>query len=177
MNNVRLIAALSVLTIIAGCGPSDQEQLTQKMADIRSGLRPSVPKLEEPKRFEPFVYKAGASLDPFDPRKVAQAQARLASRSTSGLRPDLDRVREPLEAFPLDTMAMVGTLNRSGQRVGLVQIDKVVYQVRVGNYLGQNFGKVTGISETEITMKEIVQDAVGDWTERSTTLQLQEAKK
>jgi type IV pilus assembly protein PilP len=177
MKALRFAVLTGAVIVAAGCGPSDQEQLSQKMAEIRSSLRPSVPKLEEPKRFEPFVYKASGALDPFDPRKVAQAQARLAARSTSGLRPDLDRVREPLEAFPLDTMAMVGTLNRNGQRVGLVQIDKVVYQVRVGNYLGQNFGKVTGISETEITMKEIVQDAVGDWTERSTTLQLQEAKK
>ncbi|MGV3743108.1 MAG: pilus assembly protein PilP, partial [Burkholderiaceae bacterium] len=92
-------------------------------------------------------------------------------------RPDLDRRREALENFPLDTVKMVGTLNRRGLSFALLEVDKVVYQAKVGNYVGQNFGMITDINETEIELKEIVQDAAGDWVERKAKLELQEATK
>ena len=88
--------------------------------------------------------------------------------------PELDRRKEPLEAFPLDAMTMVGSLNRSGQLVALVKVDSLLHQVRVGNHLGQNYGRVNKISENEVVLREIVQDAAGEWIERNTTLQLQE---
>ena len=98
--------------------------------------------------------------------------------STSGLiAPELTRRKEALEAFPLDSMAMVGSLNRNGQPVALVSVDKLLYQVRVGNYLGLNYGRITRISETELALREIVQDAAGEWIERVATLQLQERTK
>ena len=91
--------------------------------------------------------------------------------------PELARRKEALEAFPLDSMAMVGSLNRKGQRVALVTVDKLLYQVRVGNHLGLNYGRVTHIDETELGLREIVQDAAGEWIERTATLQLQERSK
>jgi len=91
--------------------------------------------------------------------------------------PELARRKEPLEAFPLDSMALVGSLVRAGQPVALVKVDSLLYQVRPGNYLGQNYGRVTKINETEVTLREIVQDAVGEWIERTATLQLQEKSK
>jgi type IV pilus assembly protein PilP len=91
--------------------------------------------------------------------------------------PELVRRKEALESFPLDAMAFVGSLVRTGQPVALVKVDTLLYQVRPGNYLGQNYGKVTKITETEVTMREIVQDAVGEWIERTATLQLQERSK
>jgi len=91
--------------------------------------------------------------------------------------PELARRKEPLEAFPLDSMALVGSLVQAGKPVALVKVDSLLYQVRPGNYLGQNYGRVTKINETEVTLREIVQDAVGEWIERTATLQLQEKSK
>ena len=91
--------------------------------------------------------------------------------------PELARRKEPLEAFPLDAMSLVGSIIKAGQPVALVKVDSLLYQVKLGNYLGLNFGKVTKISETEVGLREIVQDAVGEWIERAATLQLQERSK
>ena len=89
----------------------------------------------------------------------------------------LNRRKEPLEAFPLDSMALVGNLSPKGKSVALVKVDNLLYQVKVGSYLGQNYGKVTKVSETEVTLREIVQDAAGEWIERQANLQLQERSK
>ena len=77
----------------------------------------------------------------------------------------------------MDSMALVGSILRAGQPVALVRVDSLLYQVKLGNYLGQNYGRVTKITETEIVLREIVQDAVGEWIERTSTLQLQERTK
>ena len=91
--------------------------------------------------------------------------------------PELARRKEPLEAFPLDSMALVGSIVKAGQPIALVKVDSLLYQVKVGNYLGPNYGRVTQINETVVTLREIVQDAVGEWIERDATLELQERSK
>jgi type IV pilus assembly protein PilP len=97
-------------------------------------------------------------------------------KSGGTLAPDLNRRKEPLEAFPLESLQMVGTMQRGKSTFALVRTtDKDIYQVRIGNYLGQNFGVIIDISDNEIRLKELVQDGSGDWTERSSTLQLAEA--
>ena len=101
-----------------------------------------------------------------------QAQTRA---STSAIKPDLDRRREALEGFPLDQLKMVGTLRQHGNNVALIDASGQTFMVKAGNYMGQNFGLVTKISETEVDLKEIVQDAAGEWVERPTKLELQEA--
>jgi type IV pilus assembly protein PilP len=100
----------------------------------------------------------------------------IASNATL-IAPEMARRKEPLEAFPLDSMAMVGSLNKEGAPTALLKVDNLLYQVRVGNYLGQNYGKIIKISETAIQLREIVQDATGDWIERIASLDLQEGKK
>ena len=97
-----------------------------------------------------------------------------ATQPNSLLAAEMNRHREPLEAYPLDSMSMVGSLTRDNNRFALLRVDNLLYQVKVGDYLGQNFGRVTQITETGITLREIVQDAAGEWIERSSTLQLQE---
>ena len=161
---------------LAACAGSHDE-LRQWMSDVRKEMRPVTPKVNEPKTFEPFIYRDQNDIDPFDPNKVANALKSLSSKSTNGLAPDLSRRRESLEAYPLDTITMVGTLQRPNLRYALLRADGVVYQTKVGNYVGQNFGLVTRINESEVTLREVVQDAAGDWVERTTTLQLQENKK
>ena len=95
----------------------------------------------------------------------------------SKLSPDLVRRKEPLESYPLESLVMVGTLEKDKTVYALVRTpDKDVYQVRAGNYLGQNFGVVIGIGDADLKLKELVQDGSGDWTERSSTLQLQQTE-
>ena len=91
--------------------------------------------------------------------------------------PELARRKQALEAFPLDAMTLVGSLVQAGKPVALVRVNNLLYQVRTGDYLGQNFGRVTNINETEVALREIVQDAVGEWIERTAALQLQERSK
>ncbi len=172
---ICLATAIATLTL-AGCSDSNDE-LRQWMADTRKEMRPVTATLTEPKTFEPFLYHDEGDIDPFDPGKVANALKTLSTKSTSGLAPDLNRRREPLEAFPLDTITMVGTLQRPNLRYALLRADNVVYQAKVGNYLGQNFGIITRIDENEVDLKEVVQDASGEWVERAATLQLQENKR
>lgn len=171
-----LLLAGAACLLLSGCGGSNDE-LRQWMSDVRKEMRPVTPKVNEPKVFEPFIYHDQNDVDPFDPSKISNALKALAAKSNSGLAPDLSRRREPLEAFPLDTITMVGTLERPNLKYALLRADGVIYQVKVGNYVGQNFGLVTRIDENQVTLREVVQDAAGEWVERTTTLQLQENKK
>lgn len=164
---------------LSGCMGSEQEDLRQWMAEQRAQVRPTVPPITEPKKFTPQAYTEASAFEPFNMQKLTQALRRDSNQpSTSGLiAPELARRKEALEAFPLDSMAMVGSMNRKGEPVALVTVDKLLYQVRVGNYLGLNYGRITRISETELGLREIVQDAAGEWIERVATLQLQERSK
>ena len=130
-----------------------------------------------PKEFTPFGYESGSLIDPFDPQKVATAVVRQQQvRATaSTIRPDLDRRRETLEAYPLDQIKMVGMMRQNNVNIALLQSGGGTHMVRVGNYVGQNFGLVTRISESDVQVKEIVQDAAGEWVERPAKLELQEA--
>jgi type IV pilus assembly protein PilP len=97
-----------------------------------------------------------------------------ARQPNSLLASEMNRRKEPLEAFPMDSMSMVGSVTKNGQQYALLRVDNLLYQVKVGDYLGQNYGKITRISETEVSLREVVQDAAGEWIERTSTLQLQE---
>ena len=172
----RLVALLAAVVALVGCGGGAQDEVRQWMSEQRNTVKPKVEPISEPKRFVPQAYPSAEALSPFSSEKLARLlRAEAGKAGTSALlAPELNRRKEPLEALPLDTMHMVGLLDKSGQKVALVRADNLLYQVRVGNYLGQNYGRVTRINETEITLREIVQDASGEWIERPATLQLQE---
>lgn len=171
--------ALLAATLLAGCDSHEQE-IEQWMAQRRAETRPKVEPIPEPKKYTPQAYTEMAAVDPFSIQKLAQALRRDAGQSAASsalVAPELNRRKEPLESFPLDAMSMVGSLIRQGRPVALLKVDNLLYQVRPGNYLGQNFGKVTKVTETEVVLREIVQDAAGEWVERTATLQLQERAK
>jgi len=175
----RLVIACLVGTVLAGCS-TNEDDLQQWMVDQRAQIRPSVTPISEPKQFVPQAYTQAGATDPFSNQKLAQAlrsEAVQASSNAALITPELARRKEPLEAVPLDSMRMVGSLLREGSPVALVRVDNLLYQVRAGNYLGQNYGRITKITETEVTLREIVQDAVGEWIERTASLQLQERAK
>lgn len=165
---------------LAGCGVSDEDELQQWMVEQRSQTRPRVVPIAEPKQFTPENYAQEKAIDPFSKEKLASALKRDASQASVNnalIAPELARRKEALESFPLDSMMMVGSLLKEGRPVALVMVDKLLYQVRPGSYLGQNYGRVTKITETEVTLREVVQDAAGEWVARPATLQLQERSK
>lgn len=166
--------------LLSGCGASKEDDVRQWMAEERNRTQPKVALIPAPKQFKPEPYGNATALEPFSNQKLTQALKRDSSQVAANvalIAPELARRKEPLEAFPLDTMALVGSILKSGQHVALLKVDNLLYQVKVGGYLGQNYGKVTKITETEVTLREIVQDAVGEWIERVATIQLQEGTK
>ncbi len=172
--------ALAILPL-AGCVSSSEDELRGWMLEQRNQMRPRVAPISEPKPFKPEDYVDTTAVDPFIKDKLVAALKRdvvqPAAITSALIAPELARRKEALEAFPLDTMTMVGSLIQQGQPAALVRVDNLLYQVRLGSYLGMNYGKVVKITETEVTMREIVQDAVGEWIERPATLQLQERLK
>lgn len=168
----RLLTLAAVLAL-AGCS-NDQSELRAWMQQVRADTKPIQERIEEPKKFAPFRYDDVAEVDPFSPEKLATVLDGPQRQGAGGLKPDLNRRREALEAFPLDAIRMVGHLANGRQNHALLQVDKTVYQAHVGNYAGQNFGVITRISENEVLLKELVQDAAGDWVQRESTLRLQE---
>ena len=115
-------------------------------------------------------------LDPFVPGRIVVSQA-AGTGGGGGVQPDLNRPKEPLEAFPLEALQMVGTLSQNKDMYALVRAGSNLFRVKKGNYMGPNFGVITGIDEGQINLKEVVQDSGGDWVERSTTVQMQEGRK
>lgn len=161
---------------IAACTGEDEQSLTAWMQQERESIRPNVKPIPEPTKFEPFQYLTESLLEPFSKEKLASIlkSGQATTRQSALIEAELNRRQEPLEAFPLDTMAMVGTLQRKEGLIALVRVGSLLYQVRNGQYLGQNYGRVTGISENEVKLREIAQDAAGEWIERPAALQLQE---
>ncbi len=177
---MRAVLSVVFAASLVGCGASGEDELRQWMTEQRNQVRPKITPLSEPKQFIPQGYTQEAAVDPFSLQKLTQALKRDSTQTTANaglVAPELARRKEPLESYPLDAMAMVGSLRREGAPVALIRIDNLLHQVRVGNYLGLNFGKVTKIDETEVSLREIVQDPSGDWIERTASLLLQERAK
>jgi len=173
MRFFRPAMAIGALVVLAGCG-AEQEELTQWMEQQRREVKPSVTPLTPPKKFTPQAYVALGGVEPFSAQKLTVALKQEARQPNSLLAAEINRRKEPLEAYPLDSMRMVGSVMRSGRPYALLRVDNLLYQVKQGDYIGQNYGKITKISETDVALREIVQDAAGEWIERASALQLQE---
>lgn len=159
--------------MLSACS-GEQEELTVWMEQQKREVKPNVQPLVPPRKFDPAPYAGAQSVDPFSNQKLAVALKQEARQPNSLLAAETNRRKEPLEAFPMDSMSMVGSVMKNSQQYALLRVDNLLYQVKVGDYLGQNYGKITRISETEVTLREVVQDAAGEWIERTSTLQLQE---
>jgi len=153
--------------VLAGCS-SELDELKTFVKNSEKDLPRKIESLPAVKPFEPFTYEGFDLPDPFKPRKLTPPKDQGAGGG------DLNRRKEPLEAFPLEQLKMVGTLSQANETYALVRADKTLYRVKRGNYMGQNFGLITDVNEGEIKLKEIVQDSAGDWAERQSVLPLLE---
>lgn len=167
------LLVLALPFLLAACS-GEQEELQQWMAQQDKEVKPSVEPIEPPKKFVPEAYTAVNGSEPFSNTKLTVGNRMDSRTSSSLLASESRRRKEPLEAFPLDSLSMVGSVVKAGRPHALIKADSLLYYVKVGEYVGQNYGKVTRIGETEVTLREIVQDAAGEWIERISTLQLQE---
>lgn len=157
---------------LSGCSrdinstPGDAPNLVEWVAQVKARPAPPLEPVPVIKPFESFQFDGTSIRDPFDVNAVEQA--------ASGARPNSNRRRQPLEAFPLDSLKMVGTL---GKGRGLVSVvmgpDKVAYKVSLGNYMGQSDGRVVAVHEDRIELIELVADGVGGWLERPVTIVLE----
>ena len=172
--SARIVMGMALASaLLAGCGDSDVREVRDWMEQVKHDTHPTVKPLPEPKDFLPYAYGAKDTVDPFDPNKLLGELARAAATSDNPNQPDLQRPRELLETFPLDAMQMVGTMEKGGTRYALLQVDRSLYHVKTGQRIGQNFGVVTHVGEDAVDIREVVQDAAGEWTGRMTKLELQ----
>jgi type IV pilus assembly protein PilP len=169
--------ALAAAASLAACSADEHGDLKQELNNLTKDVRGRVEPLPQVRPYEPVPYTAEAQIDPFRPERIDVAQAGQAAVSSSKLAPDPNRPKEPLEAFPLESITMLGTITQAKETFALVKAGTNLYRVRKGNYLGQNFGVITAIDDSQIALKELVQDAGGEWVERSSALQLVEARR
>jgi type IV pilus assembly protein PilP len=163
---------------LAGCGGDEHGDLKQELAQATKDFRGQVPPLPQVKPYEPVPYTSENQIDPFrgDRIEVAQVGVR-SSDAKSKIAEHEKRVKEPLEAFPLESIQMLGTITQDKETFALVKAGPNLYRVKKGNYMGQNFGVITSIDEGGIKLKELVQDGTGEWVERASALQLVEVQK
>ena len=167
--------ALVLPLLLSACG-GEQDELQAWMDQERQQVKPNVQPLSAPQKFNPESYAGLDGVEPFSTQKLTGALKQEARQPNSAVAAELNRRKEPLEAYPLDSMSMVGSMNRLGQPYALLRVEGLLYQVKVGEYLGQNYGRILKVSETELVLREVVQDAAGEWIERNTSLQLVEQR-
>ena len=173
----NLVIALAITLALGACGGEQYGDLKQELALLTKDLRGRVDPLPQVKPYEPVPYKAFDEIDPFKPSRIDVVVSGAQMVGAGGIKPDVNRPKEPLEAFPLETLRMVGTLSQDKDTFGLVRAGPNLFRVKKGNYMGLNFGVITSIDENEIKLKELVQDGGGDWVERVSSLQLVEAQR
>ncbi|OFZ69227.1 MAG: pilus assembly protein PilP [Betaproteobacteria bacterium RBG_16_56_24] len=169
---MKLIYLASLLLLLAGCGGEEFQDLRDFVKNSGADMRGKIEPPPEVKPYENFAYNNDGGLpDPFKPRK----EETRPGGSLGINQPDLDRPKEALEDFPLESLKLVGYLYRN--KIGYAVIratDGKLHRVKAGNYIGPNFGLIKEVTETEVIIKEMLQDSAGEWTERISSLQLLE---
>lgn len=163
----RTLGVVGLTAMLAACavGMSDLEDfVAQEKAKKSTRIEP-IPQI---KQYEAFAYVGGTRRDPF---VASEPERREAAGGNSGLRPDLHRNREPLEEFPIDSLRMQGIIEANGQTYALIKApDGVIHRVSRGDHMGQNYGTITKISDSEITLTEIIPDGFGGWMQHPASI-------
>lgn len=167
---VRALFILAIPFVLAACGSDKFEDLQDYIKQVQARPGAGIPPLPDVKPHERFVYDDQHLRDPFKPAAKAVA---ANTNSNSKLRPNISRNREALEQFALDTLKMVGSLNRGPDKWAIVKTTEgTIYKVKVGNHIGKNFGEITRITDKQVEITEIVSDGLGGWLERKATLKI-----
>lgn len=158
--------------LLTGCSSDGLDDLRDFVKNAHADRKPSIESLPEIKPYEAFAYAASDLTNPFS---SANLRPQSLQAKLSGPRPDMNRRKEPLEDFPLDALKMVGTLSKGKQSWGIIQTTEgAVYRVQNGNHLGQNFGRITRVTDEKIDLIELIQGALGEWVEREASIAIQD---
>lgn len=170
MRNNKKYLVLVASMVLAGCGGANVDDLREFTENAHKGKKPRVEPLPLFQPQKGFVYTAADLTDPFSPSNLRPVKAPLGA-SHDNKSPDPNRRKEPLESYPLDSLAMVGTLGRANQTWVILQApDGSVHHAHMGNYIGENYGRIVELSDSRIKIMELVLDQNGRWEERETGL-------
>lgn len=170
-----LVAAVSA-TVLCACD-GDRTELEHELAELTRDTGGRIDPLPQMSAYTPPRYESRELVDPFSRQRLAEGnrvQSAAAAVGAALFAAQSNRPRQPLEAWPIEALRMVGTVELRGQANALIRADQSLFRVRVGDYLGQNMGQVTAIAADELSVKELVQDGNGGWVERMATMSLQE---
>jgi type IV pilus assembly protein PilP len=166
-------ALITLCLVLSGCSSDKFEDLRNYVQQVRSMQKSHIEPLPEFKPFETFTYNDSAKKDPFEPWDTAASA--LARAGANGVKPNFNRRKESLEAFPLDSLHMVGTLDFNHQKWAAIKApDGIVYRVKSGNYMGRNNGEVTKIEDGKVVLREIVPNGLGGWEQRQALLTIKD---
>ena len=173
--HLHRLCALSLAIAISGCTGGNTSDLEAYVARVKSQQKSDIEPLPEFEPYESFTYAANDLRDPFTPPDFSQRKPVEGGPTGTGIQPDFDRPTEPLEEYPLDSLRMVGTLEQQDNTWALIlDTDDTIHRVQPGNYLGQNHGKITRITEFEVELTEIIPDGRGGWVERPAAIAISE---
>jgi type IV pilus assembly protein PilP len=174
VNRLILVALCGAL---GACSSGDHEDLKHWMAENSKDLRGNLPKLPEVKPYQPVPYDVEGIVDPFKSSKLEpDSKNRQGAGQGGAFQPDFearDLRNSLLEKYPVESLKMIGYLNINRRPIAVIQVEDKVKQIKVGEYLGLDFGMVTNITDKEVVMRELIQDSAGDWSERTSSLYLQ----
>lgn len=174
MNRLLCITAGALLLSGLGACTPDNDELIHWMEQQHQEIKPNIAPIYPPKKFDPQPYLGVTGVEPFGTQKLIPAGSGSSSKGSALLAAVKAHATQELESYPLDGMTMVGSLHQGGKSHALLMVEGRLHDVKVGDWIGQNYGQITGISDTQITLRETVQDPTGEWIERTSTLQLQE---
>lgn len=176
MPNFKYWLCLPFALLLSGCAP-EMDDLETYIGEVKQRPARKLDPIPEIAPYVPVPYVAAELRDPFVPNEIFNPEeSQPVAGNKGGPRPVAGREKEPLEAFPLDSLRMVGTLQIAGTPYALVRSSEpFIYRVRVGDYLGQNHGQVLNVSATGMVLKELFADGAGRWVERETQMALSNA--
>lgn len=166
----RLLGVMVALLTLSACSSHNYSDLDKYIQDVKRKTKGRIEPLPEVKTYESYTYQAQNLRSPFVPYTESPPEKKTAQ---PGITPNLHRKREALEAFPLDSLKFVGTIQKKNVLWGLISApDKAIYRVQVGNHMGKNYGEIVSLSETKIVLKEIIPNGSGGWVERKASIAL-----
>ena len=174
MNRLICITAGALMLSALGACTADNDELIQWMEQQHKEIKPSIAPIYPPKKFDPQAYLGATGVEPFGAQKLVPVGGPASGQSSALLASAKAHATQELESYPLDSMSMVGSLQQNGKAHGLIMVDSRLHDVKVGDWIGQNYGQITAITDSQITLRETVQDPTGEWIERTSTLQMQE---